>query len=162
MFTDKSSFNETPVLILNKYLSIRTQGQTDWPSYFTAKVDGAFLSKLRSQHWARVGRCPFGKKSADVVYAWWCFLFLISPSELELLHNIYPEWTITWPLHLPDLNMLDFFLWWYLKSIVCAVIDVVGLKQWAGRWMPCHSDYSRDVWGGAIVIALMCSVLCGS
>jgi hypothetical protein len=46
-----------------------TWGQTDWPLYFAAKVNRAFLSQIHSQHSAGVtARCPCGKNTA-VVYA---------------------------------------------------------------------------------------------
>jgi hypothetical protein len=55
----------------------------------------------------------------------------------EHLHNTYPEqWighggTITWPMRSPNLNLLYFFLWGHLKSVVCAtaVSDVADLQQ---------------------------------
>jgi hypothetical protein len=55
----------------------------------------------------------------------------------EHLHNTYTErWvghgeTIAWPLHSCDLNLLDFFLWGHLKSVVyaTAVNNVEDLQQ---------------------------------
>jgi hypothetical protein len=45
-------------------------GQTDWSFCFAIKVGRVFSSQLQSHHSARVTeRCPFGKNSADVVYA---------------------------------------------------------------------------------------------